>query len=39
MKLLTSLMVGAFFMFGAVSAQAQDFDRGFSAYEDKSGEL
>ena len=31
MKLLTSLMVGAFFMFGAVSAQAQDFDRGLAA--------
>ncbi len=31
MKLLTSLMVGAFFMFGAVSAHAQDFDRGFAA--------
>ena len=33
MKLLTSLMVGAFFMFGAVSAQAQDWAKGFSAYE------
>jgi uncharacterized protein len=33
MKLLTSLMVGAFFMFGAVSAQAQDFDRGAAAYQ------
>ena len=33
MKLLTSLMVGAFFMFGAVSAQAQDFDRGLAAYQ------
>ena len=32
MKLLTSLMVGAFFMFGAVSAQAQDFAKGFAAY-------
>ncbi len=32
MKLLTSLMVGAFFMFGAVSAQAQDFDKGLAAY-------
>ena len=31
MKLLTSLMVGAFFMFGAVSAHAQDFDRGLAA--------
>ena len=31
MKLLTSLIVGAFFMFGAVSAQAQDFDRGLAA--------
>ncbi|MDA9789408.1 hypothetical protein N9B69_00195 [Amylibacter sp.] len=30
MKLLTSLMVGAFFMFGAVSAQAQDFDKGLA---------
>ena len=33
MKLLTSLMVGAFFMFGAVSAQAQDFAKGFAAYQ------
>ena len=31
MKLLTSLIVGAFFMFGAVSTQAQDFDRGLAA--------
>ena len=31
MKLLTSLIVGAFFMFGAVSAHAQDFDRGLAA--------
>ena len=33
MKLLTSLIVGAFFMFGAVSAQAQDFAKGFAAYQ------
>ena len=33
MKLLTSLMVGAFFMFGAVSSHAQDFDRGVAAYQ------
>jgi uncharacterized protein len=32
MKLLTSLIFGAFFMFGAVSAQAQDFDKGLAAY-------
>ena len=31
MKLLTSLMVGAFFMFGAVSAQAQDYAKGLAA--------
>ena len=33
MKLLTSLMVGAFFMFGAVSAHAQDNIKGFAAFE------
>jgi uncharacterized protein len=33
MKLLTSLIVGAFFVFGAVSAQAQDFAKGLAAYE------
>ena len=33
MKLLTSLIVGAFFVFGAVSAQAQNFAKGFAAYE------
>ena len=31
MKLLTSLMVGAFFMFGAVSTHAQDFAKGLAA--------
>ena len=31
MKLLTSLIVGAFFVFGAVSAQAQNFAKGFAA--------
>jgi uncharacterized protein len=33
MKLLTSLIFGAFFVFGAVSAQAQDFAKGLAAYE------
>ena len=33
MKLLTSLMVGAFFMFGAVSTHAQDYAKGFAAYQ------
>lgn len=33
MKLLTSLIVGAFFVFGSVSAQAQDFAKGVAAYE------
>ena len=32
-RFLTSLMVGAFFMFGAVSTHAQDFDRGSAAYQ------
>jgi uncharacterized protein len=31
MKLLTSLIVGAFFMFSAVSTHAQDFDKGLAA--------
>jgi uncharacterized protein len=33
MKLLTSLMVGAFFMFSAVSAHAQDYAKGVAAYQ------
>ena len=32
-RFLTSLMVGAFFMFGAVSAHAQDNIKGFAAFE------
>ena len=31
MKLLTSLIVGAFFMFSAVSTQAQDYAKGLAA--------
>ena len=31
MKILTSLMVGAFFMFGAASTQAQDYAKGLAA--------
>ena len=31
MKLLTSLIVGAFFMFGAVSTHAQDYAKGVAA--------